>query len=259
MNGEDAVNNIMTFGEDEISLQSMNFALSTSIVKATPKWGQRAFSAFFDWKQNGIVYYMDDLSPQEMQSDWKITLMIGIKEWISDNPSLFLPIVQSWSRDEGPNMRVPPLRKYLDVKSKDELPQLFLYHPTSNTAMKYPEPLEDVEKVSPELVMSWAKSEVLKMEVAMLERRLREFDDPEVPAENKLTEEQKPRAEMHVNEMKPVQLEFEADHALLKESLKERNTFADKVKEQMKAHPQKDKAPETPKKEASEDEVHVEL
>ena len=96
MNGEDAVNNIMTFGEDEISLQSMNFALSTSIVKATPKWGQRAFSAFFDWKQNGIVYYMGDLSVQDMQSDWRITLMIGIKEWISENPSLFLPIVQSW-------------------------------------------------------------------------------------------------------------------------------------------------------------------
>ena len=110
-------------------------------------------------------------------------------------------------------MRVPPLKKYLKVESRDELPQLFLYHPTSNTAMKYPEPLEDIEKVSPELVMTWAKSEVLKIEVEMLEKRLKEMDDPEVPAENKLTEEQKPRAEMFVSEMKPVQLEFEAEHA----------------------------------------------
>ena len=143
--------------------------------------------------------------------------MIGIKEWISENPSLFLPIVQSWSNDEGPQMRVPPLRKYLKVNDKDELPQLFLYHPTSNTAMKYPEPLEDVEKVSPELVMTWAKSEVLKIEIEMLERRIRDFDDPEVPAENKLTEEQKPRAEEHVGMMKPIQLEFEAEHVQLKE------------------------------------------
>ena len=61
LNGQDSVPNIMTIGEDEISLKSLNFALTTSIVKATPKWGQRAFSAFFDWKQNGIIYYMPDL------------------------------------------------------------------------------------------------------------------------------------------------------------------------------------------------------
>lgn len=50
LSGDDAVPNIMTVGEDDISVNALNFALTTSIVKATPRWGQRAFSAMFDWK-----------------------------------------------------------------------------------------------------------------------------------------------------------------------------------------------------------------
>ena len=78
----EAIPNIMTIGEDEISLNSLNFALTTTIVKATPRWGQRAFSAFFDWKQNGIIYYMPDVTKEDLSNDWRVTLMISIKEWI---------------------------------------------------------------------------------------------------------------------------------------------------------------------------------
>lgn len=62
LSGDDAVPNIMTVGEDEIGLSALNFALTTTIVKATPRWGQRAFSALFDWKQNAIAYYMPDVT-----------------------------------------------------------------------------------------------------------------------------------------------------------------------------------------------------
>lgn len=37
------------------------FTLQTSVVKGTPKWGQRAHSAIFDFYQNGLVYMMPDL------------------------------------------------------------------------------------------------------------------------------------------------------------------------------------------------------
>ena len=162
--------------------------------------------------------------------------MIGIKEWISANPSLFLPIVQSWPKDSSEELRVPPLRKYLKVENKEELPGLILYHPASNTAMRYPEPLDDMYKVSPELVITWAKIEVLKMEISLLERRLREYDDPEVPTEQKLTEEQKPRAELHVAEMKPVLQDIETEHASIKDQLKTKNAFADKAKKHLDSH-----------------------
>ena len=179
---------------------------------------------------------MGDLSVEHLQTDWRINLMIGIKEWISANPSLFLPIVQSWPKDSSEELRVPPLRKYLKVENKEELPGLILYHPASNTAMRYPEPLDDMYKVSPELVITWAKIEVLKMEISLLERRLREYDDPEVPTEQKLTEEQKPRAELHVAEMKPVLQDIETEHASIKDQLKTKNAFADKAKKHLDSH-----------------------
>ena len=85
----------------------------------------------------------DVTSREEMENNWQITLMVALKEWIQENPSLFLPVVQTWSQDDRPDLQVPKLRKVLKVESKDELPQLFLYHPTSMRALKYPEPLDD--------------------------------------------------------------------------------------------------------------------
>ena len=95
-NGEDSVPDIMTFGEDDLTVNQMNFALTTNIVKGTPKWGQRAFSAFFDWKQNGIIYYLPEIKRETIEEDWRITLMVSVKDWMQQNPSLFLPIVQAW-------------------------------------------------------------------------------------------------------------------------------------------------------------------
>lgn len=93
LNGEGSIPNIMTIGEHEITLQSLAFALTTSIVKATPQWGQRAYSGLFDWKQNGIIYYMPEINREDLQNNWRITLMLAIKEWIGTNETVFLPIV----------------------------------------------------------------------------------------------------------------------------------------------------------------------
>ena len=199
----------MTIGQDDLTVNQMNFALTTNIVKGTPKWGQRAFSAFFDWKQNGIIYYLPEIKRETIEEDWRITLMVSVKDWIQENPSLFLPIVQAWDQDDRPDLNVPKLRNVIGVKEKSELPNLFLYHPTSQRAMPYPEPLDDMDKVSPELVMLWAKAEVLKIEVELLEKRLKEYDDDSIDAESKLTEEQKPKVEMHLSSMKPAILEIE--------------------------------------------------
>lgn len=43
---------------------------------------------------------MPDVTREELENDWRVTLMVQIKEWIQDNPSLFLPIVQAWTQDE---------------------------------------------------------------------------------------------------------------------------------------------------------------
>ena len=129
--------------------------------------------------------------------------MISIKDWIMENPSLFLPIVTTWSQDERDDLNVPMLREVLKIKDKSKLPQLILYHPTSKSAILYPEPLEDMDKVSPELVMTWAKHQVMIKEIELLEQRLKEYSDETVPKEAKLTEEQIPKVEAHLEQMRP--------------------------------------------------------
>lgn len=66
------------------------------------------------------------------------------------------------------------------------------------TVMKYPEPLDDPQDVSPDLVMLWAKTEVLKTEIQVLEQRLKEKDDESIEEEKRLKEEQIPKVKQHL-------------------------------------------------------------
>ena len=54
------------------------------------------------------------------------------------------------------------------------------------SVMKYPEPLEDPNDVSPDLIMLWAKTEVLKTEIEVLESRLKEVNDDSIDEEKRL-------------------------------------------------------------------------
>ena len=170
---------------------------------------------------------MPDLTKEQLQSDWRISLMISIKDWISENPSLFLPIVTTWSQDEREDLNVPMLRDVLKLKNKEKLPILLLYHPTSKKAIVYPEPLDDMDKVSPELVMIWAKHEVMMKEIELLEQRLKEYSDETMPAETKLTAEQIPKVEAHLAQMRPVLVDLENAKKEIKEQIKTSNKFAD--------------------------------
>jgi len=81
------------------------------------------------------------------------------------------------------------LREVLQIKEKDDLPAIFVYHPMSDTTIPYPEELTDPKLISPNLVMLWAQMETMKTEIHMLEKRLADHEaDPEND-EVKLTEE----------------------------------------------------------------------
>ena len=114
--------------------------------------------------------------------------------------------------------------------------------------------------------MIWAKIEVLRTEIELLEQRLIDFDDDSIEKEKKLTEEQKERVEMHLETMKPSLAELEANQVLVKEALTETNYFAKYVEESNSQYTHKTEKPKKeepkpvePTKEVSEDEVHVEL
>lgn len=73
-NGHNSVPVAWSFEEDTpIDIEQLVYFVTTSIVKGTPKWGQRAHSAIFDMMQNGFIYMMPDLpAPEELAADWKI-------------------------------------------------------------------------------------------------------------------------------------------------------------------------------------------
>ena len=42
----------------------------------------------------------DASSPEKIAGDWRIMLMVEVNTWIQQNPSLFVPIVWSWTSDD---------------------------------------------------------------------------------------------------------------------------------------------------------------
>lgn len=116
--------------------------------------------------------------------------MAKINEWMQDNPSLFIPLVQTWNADELPSLMVPKLRDVLKIESQGELPGLYLYHTRSDSVIKYPEILHDMQKFSPELVMTWGQIRVYEKDNIMLRQRLADFEANPDNEQYKLTDEQ---------------------------------------------------------------------
>ena len=92
-------------------MKQMMFTLHTGIVKGTPRWGERAYSALYDLNQNGLIYYMGERgSMDEIRQDWRVMLMLEVNKWMQHHNALFVPIVWSCDNDESKKLSVYPLR-----------------------------------------------------------------------------------------------------------------------------------------------------
>lgn len=66
-NGENSVPYILEFGKDHIDLQRLFYEVTIGAVKGTPRWGQRAHSAVFDFFSNALIYMIPEaISPEDM-------------------------------------------------------------------------------------------------------------------------------------------------------------------------------------------------
>ena len=97
--------------------------------------------------------------------------------------------MQTWEADSLPSLLVPPLREVIKVESQGELPHLFIYHSFSDSVVRYPDIMHDIEKFSPELVMFWAQIQVHEKEISMLRDKLAEHEGANEGDEKKLTDE----------------------------------------------------------------------
>lgn len=107
-NGENSIPIILEFGKDEIDLHRVFYEVTVGTVKGTPRWGQRANSAIFDFYENGLIYMMPKmLEPEEMMKDWKVMLMVRITELIQERRTGFVPLLTPFIQEPADKMLVP--------------------------------------------------------------------------------------------------------------------------------------------------------
>ena len=168
-NGLNALPQHLEWDTDQITYDQLLFTLNTSIVKGTPIWGQRSYSALYDYWMNGIVFLLEkgaiyDHDPESYKRDWRMALMARLTEYMQENDSLFVPIVQHFD-EEDEDLRVPALTYLLDANEED-VPHIYLLHSMSESAVMYPEKLDDVNKFTPELIMAWAEKAAIEIDLA---------------------------------------------------------------------------------------------
>ena len=142
------------------------FTLGSNMPKGTPQWSERAGFALFKLRHHAIVYYMPKgETPESIRNDWRSYLMAKIAKKMQDYYSKFsiIPIVQSWDHDDRKDATtMKPLRDLLQIQSEGELPHIFAYHSTSDTTIKYPDPIVNLEDFSPELITSWGEYALMR-------------------------------------------------------------------------------------------------
>lgn len=93
-NGENSIPYILEFEKDHIDLRRLMYEVTVWGVKGTPRWGQRAHSAVFDFFSNALIFMIPDaMSPEEMQKDWRVMLMVRMIEMIQEHETSFVPLI----------------------------------------------------------------------------------------------------------------------------------------------------------------------
>jgi|Transcript_10855 hypothetical protein len=93
-NGENSIPFILELGKDEISLRRLIFEVTVSVVRGTPRWGQRGHSAVFDHFMSALIYMIPEhRKPEEMQHDWQVMLMVRMIEMIQEQQTGFVPFI----------------------------------------------------------------------------------------------------------------------------------------------------------------------
>lgn len=124
--------------------------------------------------------------------------MVEANQYIQKKNIHFVPIIWSWTNDQQKQW-VPALSSILKNK-KEDLPQIYVYSPVAEQAVAYPEQLE-LEKISPEVLMFWAKITSLQMEIDASKKEIAESEAEVEGEEAQTTPEKRQEMEEYFNEL----------------------------------------------------------
>ena len=162
------------------------------ICRGTARWGQRGHSAMFDHFMNGLVYmHENNKEPEDLAQDWRQYIMIRMMEIIQEQQTGFIPIITAHTQEPADEQLLPQLSTIMDIK-EDELPNYFVLHSMTDQLVPYPHPPhsdDDLEKLTPELVILWARRTVILLEIEEFEKEIAELEKKKVDDADNFTEE----------------------------------------------------------------------
>lgn len=170
---------------DEAPIDTHRLLYETTIraVKGTPRWGQRANSAIFDFYQNGLVYIQPKTQNQdEMNSDWRVLLAVEYIHIMQEHETNFVPVIVSYDSDREEKMLVPSLTEMLGVEL-EELPAFFVIHSFSDKVVKYEDPLDDPLTISAQGILLWGRRTILYIEEELFQNDIDEYEKKKADGE----------------------------------------------------------------------------
>lgn len=187
-NGENSIPYIIELQDDSpVAAHRLLYETTVRTVKGSPRWGQRANSAVFDFYQNGLVYIMPEkMSMEEMQADWRVNIAVECVHIIQEHETNFVPII-TYQDTGDEKLLVPSLAEIIGVE-KDDLPAFYVMHPFSDQVVQYEDPLNDPDTVSAQGLLLWGRRTILYLEAELFERDISAFEQKKEKGEETIEE-----------------------------------------------------------------------
>ena len=131
-------------------------------------------------------------------------------------------------------MLVPQLSETLGIMI-EETPNFWVLNPFTEQVVMNPEPLDDINNFSPELILLWARRTVLYLEIEAFEQEIAKFDKIQKNDPDKVTEEMREKIDEYRTAVVAAEEELEVvkeKYDLIQDQLskQERNEFAERYK-----------------------------
>lgn len=176
--------------KDDLSFENLAGWISIEMTKETLKWSDRAHQVLGQMKQNAIILIVPELH-EKLREDWMTKVFLIACEYVHRQIEGVVCLVAP-KHDKNLYSGIKQLTKYLEIDESDPSPGLYMFHGQAQGVARYDYEFSDYE-ISPEMVILWARREILKIEVPQLEHFITELKEAQAETEEttELTPEQR--------------------------------------------------------------------